>query len=385
MSKHQPYKKIKSFLITERSLNYILRPVQVRKSKYPYTYYVENMNATVAVTVDRAWTPYNHLVMDFIGHELYERGYKKVDKDRSKWKNEVSQRLLYSVDALKRYAKREDIIKDEIKPYIERFKRYEDLDKKCREWIELERQNKLEEDKIVLLHEYLEERKGLFQELQYVLPELHEVSNLIFGDEIATSKFEFRLTNILERYKMFFQERRKEYIKDLLKRTSEVRFTFEYPLRVPVIERIERNGEKISNIKKVDLENIKVENDTLFNVEINGDNVRVLLDTILGSLYFHNLFTLNTDWFEENYLKLEGYASAIYRRFFVTKSGNKVEQLSIKDIVEHFDLLKNSRYPEVIKNAFEDIKNAGLIHDYEFKTNDMKFSKGYIEVAKSSK
>jgi hypothetical protein len=59
--------------------------------------------------------------------------------------------------------------------------------------------------------------------------------------------------------------------------------------------------------------------------------------------------------------------------------------LPIKDLVQYFDFLKNSSYPQVITKAFEDIKNAGLIHNYRFVANGGKFSKGYIEVVKSSK
>jgi hypothetical protein len=82
---------------------------------------------------------------------------------------------------------------------------------------------------------------------------------------------------------------------------------------------------------------------------------------------------------------LDGYASAIYRHFFVTRSGNKVDKIPIKHNVEILDWSKSSRYPEVIKKAFEDIKAAGLIANYKLKNNGGKFSKGYIEVEKSSK
>ena len=76
---------------------------------------------------------------------------------------------------------------------------------------------------------------------------------------------------------------------------------------------------------------------------------------------------------------------AIYRRFFVTRSGNKFGQIEVKELIDYFDLLKNSRYPGVIERAFEDIKNAGLINDYKVNANGGKFSKGVIEVVKSSK
>jgi hypothetical protein len=111
----------------------------------------------------------------------------------------------------------------------------------------------------------------------------------------------------------------------------------------------------------------------------------VAFNTFLGSAYAHNLLTLNTDWFEEEYLKLTGLSSGLYRRFFVTRSGNKAERLDIRDLVKHFNLMKNSRYPQIINNAFEDIKNAGLIHEYKVNLNGGKFSKGYVEVVKSSK
>ncbi len=64
MSKHQPYKNNNKFLITERSFNYIMRPVQVRKENYPHTYRIKNMDEEISITVDRAWTPYNHLILD---------------------------------------------------------------------------------------------------------------------------------------------------------------------------------------------------------------------------------------------------------------------------------------------------------------------------------
>jgi len=131
-----------------------MRPVQVRKENYPYTYRIKNMDEEISVTVDRAWTPYNHLILDIIGHELFAKAYKHVDVKRNSWKNKVSQKLLMNVHGLKRYADRENIIKDELKPYIPKYKKYVYLDELCKEWRELERQNKLEEDKFELLEKY---------------------------------------------------------------------------------------------------------------------------------------------------------------------------------------------------------------------------------------
>ena len=76
---------------------------------------------------------------------------------------------------------------------------------------------------------------------------------------------------------------------------------------------------------------------------------------------------------------------SISKCFFATRSGNKVDTLPIKQIVDYFDWSKSSRYPEVIKSAFEDIKAAGLIAGYKLNNIRGKFSKGYIEVEKSSK
>jgi hypothetical protein len=186
----------------------------------------------------------------------------------------------------------------------------------------------------------------------------------------------------LQRYAKFFKKRRKEYIKKLLQKTSAVRFTFEYPIRVPVIENKVKNGEQQTIIKGVTLRKIKIENDKCFNLKIDGDKVRVIFNTFLGRAYVHNVLTLNTDWFEEEFLNLDGYASAIYRHFFVTRSGNKVDRLPIKDLVDYFGFMKNSYYPAVVEKAFGDIKNAGLIRDFEVVVNGGKFSKGYIEVKK---
>ena len=68
---------------------------------------------------------------------------------------------------------------------------------------------------------------------------------------------EFKIKTVVDRYNKFFKKRRKEYIKELLKKTSEVRFTFEYPLRVRVIGYVNRDGEAQSMIKKVDLKKNK--------------------------------------------------------------------------------------------------------------------------------
>ena len=124
MSKHHPYKNNNKFLIKERSLNYILRPVQVRKENYPYTYSIENMDETVSVTVDRAWTPYNHLILDFIGHELYTYAYKQVEKKRTSWKNNGSLGLLMEADKLLRHSNKDKVIKDELKPLITKYVNY---------------------------------------------------------------------------------------------------------------------------------------------------------------------------------------------------------------------------------------------------------------------
>ena len=385
MSKHQPYGKISKFLITERSLNYILRPVQVRFQNYPYTYSIENMDEVVSVIVDRAWTPNNHLVLDFIGHELFTKAYKQIHDNRNSWKNGNSQGLLMQAGQLLRYSERETIIRDELKPLIPKYKRYDQIVESCTEWEKLHSQNQLTEEKVDILKKLYQEKNELQQDLQFYLNDLNKVRDLIFGEAIGSAEVKCKISTLLDRYGKFFKKRRKEYIKTLLKKTSEVRFTLDYPIRVPVIQNINKNGEQQSIIKSVDLKTIKVENDKCFNVEIDGDDVRVIFNTFLGRAYVHNILTLNTDWFEEGYLNLDGYASAIYRHFFVIRSGNKFDQLRIKDLVDYFGFLKNSHYPAVIEKAFEDIKNVGLIHDYKFVVNGGKFSKGVIEVVKSSK
>ena len=196
---------------------------------------------------------------------------------------------------------------------------------------------------------------------------------------------EFKRNKLVERYQKFFKDRRTEYLNELIKRTSEARFSLEYPIQTPIINEYIYQGKTASKIIKTSPEPIKIENNKIFNYKIDNNTIKVAFDTFLGRAYAHNLLTLNTDWFEEDFLELNGYASAIYRRFFVIRSGNKVDQLPIKQIVDHFGWSGNSRYPEVIKRAFEDIKTAGLIADYKLNTNGGRFSKGYIEVEKSSK
>jgi hypothetical protein len=359
--------------------------VQVRKENYPYTYIIENMGSKVAVTVDRSWTSANHMILDLIGHEFYEKCYAKVNEERTSWKNNVSKNYLYEVNDLIRYAEKDENIPDELKPYIPKYERYINLEGLIQNLEESQKKDSLDEDKTKLLHQYYMERNRIRDDLGYCLSELINFRDLITGEALKKIYFEVNLHYLAEKYSSFFKKRRKEYIKTLIRRTAEVKFTFEYPVRVPFIKMIKRGDESLSVIKAVYPQNVKVENENIFNVEFNGDSARVLYNTLLSNLFYHNLLTLNTDWFEEGFLELDGYASAIYRRFFVTRSGNKVEQLPIKDIIEYFDWSKSSRYPEVIKSAFEDIKAAGLIADYKFNINSGKFSKGYIEVEKSSK
>jgi len=222
------------------------------------------------------------------------------------------------------------------------------------------------------------------QEIDSPLIEKFENIYKILANGRGGYSVEINLRNFTERNKAFFAEyRRNEYLSDLIKRTSDVRFTFEYPLRHPVIETYQCNGEPKTKTVSTRLETVKVENCSLFNHEIKNGNLLVNFNTFLGKLYVHNLLTLNTDWFEEDYLKLKGYASAIYRRFFSNR--RKVKEIELRDLVEFFGLANNCRYPSVIKQSFEDIKKAGLIDDYKFIVNGGKFSKGYIKVIKSSK
>ena len=385
MSKHQQYENTNKFLITERSLNYILRPVQVRSQNYPYTYSVENLDEAVSVTVDRAWTPYNHIILDIIGNELHSKAYKHIHKHRDHWKNEGSQSLLMNAGQMLRYSERENIINEELKPLIPKYKRYEQILESCSELEKLQIQGKLNEEKLNALKSIQQEKYELHRELYIYLNDLHEVRDLIFGDVIGSAEVNFKISAVLQRYAKFFKKRRIEYFKRLLKKTSAVRFTFEYPLRVPIIENKVNKGEKQTIIKGVTLRKVKIEKDRCFNVEIDVDNVRVIFDTFLGRAYIHNVLTLNTDWFEEGFLNLDGYAAAMYRRFFVTSSGNKFDQIAIKKLVDYFGFMKNSHYPAILEKAFGDIKNAGLIRDYKVVINGGKFSKGHIEIEKSSK
>ena len=112
----------KKFLISERALNYLLRPVQARKCNYPYSYDVENLGKQVTITVDGPWTFANHLILDFIGHEQFELSYRKIVSKRNSWNNELSMFLLNSIDKLKeqRYAD----LTPELKQYAGWFVKY---------------------------------------------------------------------------------------------------------------------------------------------------------------------------------------------------------------------------------------------------------------------
>jgi hypothetical protein len=150
-----------------------------------------------------------------------------------------------------------------------------------------------------------------------------------------------------------------------------------------VIETYHNKGESHTKITGRYLEIVKVENCRLFNFKIKNGILEVNFNTFFGKLYTHNLMTLNTDWFDEDYLKLDGYASAIFRRFFSNRK--KVDEIKLRDIVEYFGFANNCRYPEIVKQAFKNIKNEGLIDDYDFVVNGRKFSKGYVEIKMSSK
>jgi len=388
MGKHQPYKNIDKFLIAERSLNYILRPVQGNKDKYPYTYKVENLGSKVAVTVDRAWTFSNHLILDFIGHELFEKEYRNVDKKRNTWRNDLSQALLFNYKNL--LDLKDFDIPPDLNPYTTMYEELEKLKAKNKELNEFtsEKNNALDEKKYEKCQRTLQHNDQKIAELkaQIGTQKLHDIEELARRwSSVKVYMIEFSRYKFVERYKKFFKDRRTEYLTELIKRTSEVRFSLEYPIQKPIINEYVYKGKSVSKIIKTSPEPVKIENNKIFNYKAENNKIEITFNTFLGRAYVHNLLTLNTDWFEENYLKLDGYASAIYRHFFVTRSGNKVDQLPIKSLVEYFDWSKNSRYPEVIKRAFEDIKNAGLIADYRLKNNGSKFSKGYIEVEKSSK
>ena len=364
----------KKFLISERAFNYLLRPVQIRNCNYPHSYEVENLGQKVTVTVDGPWTFTNHLILDFIGHEQYERSYRKIVSKRNSWKNNLSVFLLNTIDKLKeqRYAD----LTPELEPYVNWFGKYYRARTK-----EQELKGKgdwgVEYDKVTNAISQMEQEieNPLLQEFENIYKILTNGRNW-FSTEI-------NLRNFYDRYKMFFTKRRIEYVTELIKRTAGVKFTLDYPVQHPVIETYRYKGESRTKITGRYLETVKVENSRLFNFRIENGILQVKFNTFLGKLYTHNLMTLNTDWFDEDYLKLNGYASAIYRRFFSNRK--KVDEIKLRDIVEHFGFANNCRYPEIVKQAFKEIKNEGLIEDYKFVGSGGKFSKGYIEVIKSSK
>ena len=119
MKSNHPHKK---FLISERALNYILRPVQVNNRNYPYSYVIENLDQDVTVTVDGPWIYSNHLILDFIGHEMYERVYQHVLQNKESWKNHTSLGYLQSVDALKEHQYAD--LTPELEPYAHYFEEY---------------------------------------------------------------------------------------------------------------------------------------------------------------------------------------------------------------------------------------------------------------------
>jgi len=370
-------------LITERSLNYILRPVQARRCNFPYTYHVENLNQKVSVTVDRPWTYANHLLLDFIGHELFERLYKNIVEKRNTWKNEFSQSLLMSMDKL--FEQKDAIITDDLKPYLQKYEEYIQAKEKEKELTELVYTSNADQDNEL---ENIEEKIDLLSsEIGYERIQKFDDIRKKLSNGRMPYIVNIDLNKITDRYKEFFgNNRKREYLPELIKRTSEVNFSFEYPLQHPVEKTYQHQGESKTKIIGTRLETVEIEKNNIFDYELENNSLRVLFNSFLGKIYCHNILTFNTDWFEESFLKLNGLASAIYRRFFVTKSKKSIEfELPIKDMFEYFEWSKNSQYPKLVEKAFGDIKSAGLISDFKLIENSGKFSKGYIKVVKSSK
>ena len=328
----------KKFLISERALNYLLRPVQARKCNYPYSYDVENLGKQVTITVDGPWTFANHLILDFIGHEQFELSYRKIVSKRDSWKNDVSMFLLNSIDKLKeqRYAD----LTPELEPYAGWFVKYGRARIKEQEL----------KDKGDWGVEYIKITNYISQMQSEIDSDLLQKFKTIY--KILTNgrgflSIQINLRNFYDRYKMFFSKRRIEYVTELIKRTAGVKFTLDYPVQHPVIETYRYKEESLTKITGRYLETVKVENSRLFNFRIENGILQVKYDTFLGRLYTHNLMTLNTDWFGEDYLKLNGYASAIFRRFFSNRK--KVDEIKLRDIIEYFGFANNCRYPEIVK------------------------------------
>jgi len=364
----------KKFLISERAFNYLLKPVQVRKCNYPYSYNVENLGQKVTIMVDGPWTFANHMILDFIGHEQFERSYRKILSKRNSWKNDLSMFLLHSIDKLKeqRYAD----LSPELEPQADWFSNYYCARKKEQEL----------KDRGDWGAEYNKVTNAISQmqsEIDHnLLAKFEKIYKLLTNGRNWFS-IEINLRNFYERYKIFFSRRRIEYVAELIKRTAGVKFSLDYPIQHPVIETYRYKGESRTKITGRYLETVKVENSRLFNFKIENGILKVIFNTFLGKLYTHNLMTLNTDWFDEDYLKLNGYASAIYRRFFSNRK--KVDEIKLIDIVEYFGFANNCRYPEIVKQAFNEKKTEGLIENYKFVGSGGKFSKGYIEIKMSSK
>jgi hypothetical protein len=328
------------------------------------------------------------LILDFIGHEIYERRYKEIVKLRNSWKNDLSKSLL--LEAYNFIKTNYSNTPDHLKPFLEKFLRYKRISNAGEELNDRLYAGKFENDYArEVAQKELQEVKMMATELKEEIgnQNLTQFESLYLNIEIYLTPYRIilDLSKLVKRYGKFFNKRRKEYLFDLIKRTSKTRFSFSYPLKVPAVIKDPSEENMKPDIISTRFQNIEIENERIFDIAINNSKIVICFETILGKAYVHNLLTLNTDWFEENYLMLDGYASAIYRRFFVIRRNNKFDQLPIRDLVEYFDFLKNSSYPKVIAKAFEEIKNAGLIHDYRFVANGGKFSKGYIEVVKSSK
>ncbi len=379
----------KKFLITERSLNYLLRPVQVRRVNYPYTYEVENMGKMVSVTVDKAWTPMNHLVLDFIGHEIYKRVYAKVHKSKTTWKNSGSSGLLLNANAFVENFNLDILY--ELKRHISAYLEYESIiskQDKLNNLIELDRFSS-EHDRQKCIDNHIQ-LTTLAQTLydQIGPDNIVELDKIVLKSNGYLRKWTISINpnDFIKRFVPFFQKRRKEYLISLLERTSKARFSLEYPLRVPVVEdKVLDDGNYESEIRSVYPELIQIRDENLFNIEQTDGKLLIHFDSLLGRAYTHNLLTLNTDWFNKAFLSLDGYASAIYRRFFVTKSKNSSKSIMIHDLIDYFGFKANTDYRNTILSAFENIVSVGLINDFQVEYFGSQFSKGRINVERSSK
>lgn len=349
-------------IITNRQLNFTLSPViKYNPKEMPYS--------LPDYKIDGTWNQHQSIVLDVMLDRLFRIFYREYSNTPKSWRSksviEVNKNFagaLFNPVALKFLSG---------KP-VDAFSMHEGYDVEA---TEKDNYAGISDGEGRTFEEYFKDYLKNNDRYNMFKSDMIEKISL-FADDIH---FSLSIPNLFKNYPVLRQHPYKYDLAKIVQKIANTKFKMNYKVKCLLkAPEYNKKGRRTNAGTMIDALYEMNDYQQIFSVDLDEDHFKFNFKSPLGKLILHNMILLDTDWIEDEVLELGKNSYFIYKRFVLNRISGKnppaAIELWFEDIKTFLDLKgKNvSSIYSAINKALKEIRNQGLIKDYNWNKNYTK-------------